>query len=243
MLNLLGAIVVMMAITINVVAIDMALPLSSRRRLVVAGAAGAWVGLATGLGASGALAFSPGQPIPVIGVLLVVPLALAVIAWFASSGFREALLAIPQPLLIGLNSMRVFGALFLVLAAAGRLSGPFPHSAGWGDVITGVLAVPVALVASRAASRSRLPIAAWNAFGALDLVTAVTLGITSAQGPLQLFHAGIGSEAMQHLPFSLVPTVLVPFYLLTHGIIAAQLLTRPAGVGENAHRRAPLLSV
>jgi hypothetical protein len=28
---------------------------------------------------------------------------------------------------------------------------------------------------------------------------------------------------MQYLPLSLVPTVLVPFYLLTHAIIAARL--------------------
>jgi hypothetical protein len=40
---------------------------------------------------------------------------------------------------------------------------------------------------------------------------------------LQLIHAGVGSEAMQQLPFCLVPTVLVPFYLITHGIIFAQL--------------------
>jgi hypothetical protein len=33
----------------------------------------------------------------------------------------------------------------------------------------------------------------------------------------------VGSAAMQYLPYCLVPTVLVPFYLITHAIVAAQL--------------------
>jgi cytochrome bd-type quinol oxidase subunit 2 len=69
----------------------------------------------------------------------------------------------------------------------------------------------------------------WNWFGTLDLFAAVALGVTSANGsPLQLIHAGAGSEAIQSLPWSLVPTVLVPFYLIMHGIIFAQLRTRSA---------------
>lgn len=36
---------------------------------------------------------------------------------------------------------------------------------------------------------------------------AVELGITSVAGsPLQLIHAGVGSQAMQFLPLCLVPT-------------------------------------
>ncbi|HWZ58234.1 MAG TPA: hypothetical protein VNW46_04585 [Gemmatimonadaceae bacterium] len=224
MLDLIGAIVGMMAITIDVVAIAAALQLSLARRLVLGAIAGAWVGLATGLAAAGALAFSPDQPVPLIGVLFAVPLLVAALFWVGSARFREALTPIPMPLLIGLNTLRVLGVLFLALAAAGRLSGPFPYSAGWGDIITGALAIPVARLAMRGSSRAGLAVAAWNAFGALDLIAAVTLGITSAQGsPLQLIHAGIGSDAMQHLPYSLVPTVLVPFYLITHATVAAQL--------------------
>jgi hypothetical protein len=60
--------------------------------------------------------------------------------------------------------------------------------------------------------------------GALELFVAIGLGITSAAGtPFQLIHAGAGSQAIQYLPFCLVPTVRVPFYLITHAIIAAQL--------------------
>ena len=58
-----------------------------------------------------------------------------------------------------------------------------------------------------------MAIGAWNLFGA-DLVLAITFGITSAEGSrLQLF-SGPGSEAMQHAPWSFVPTVLVPIFLI-----------------------------
>jgi hypothetical protein len=132
-------------------------------------------------------------------------------------------------MLIGLNILRMLGVLFLFLAAAGRLSGPFPFSAGWGDIITGAFAIPLALAVARSESPPLGAVLLWNIFGTLDLVAAVVLGITSAAGsPLQLIHAGVGSDAMQHEPFYLVPTVLVPFYLITHGIIFAQLARRRA---------------
>jgi hypothetical protein len=69
------------------------------------------------------------------------------------------------------------------------------------------------------------PIAAWNLFGTADLVNAIALGVLSAEGsPLQIFHAAPGSAAVQQLPWSFVPTVLVPLYLILHAVIWAQLL-------------------
>lgn len=224
MLDLVGAIVAMMAIGINLVAVASVLPGPLARRLGWAAIAGAWVGLASGLGAAGRLAFSPGNPVPLVGVLFAVPLLTVGALALRNAKVRSTLLAIPMPLLIGLNALRVLGVLFLLLAAAGRLSGPFPYFAGWGDIITGAFAIPLALSVARS---QMLPVAAvrlWSIFGALDLIVAVGLGITSAAGsPIQLIHAGVGSQAMQYLPFCLVPTVLVPFYLITHAIIAAQL--------------------
>ncbi|MGC1400656.1 MAG: hypothetical protein WA827_19045 [Candidatus Binatus sp.] len=224
MLNMIGHVVGMTAIFVNITAVISAVSLTLRQRLIAGGVAGAWVGLATALGAAGALAFSPEHPVPLVGVMFAVPLLTTAALWLASSNFRAALMAIPMSLLIGLNALRILGWLFLALAAVGRLSGPFPFSAGLGDMITGSLAIPLAL---RVARGEQASVASWNVFGALDLFFAVGLGLTSSQGsPLQILHVGVGAEAMQHLPFSLVPTVLVPFYLITHGIIAAQLATR-----------------
>ena len=224
MLDLIGAIVGMAAVALNLVALTSVLPGSLARRLSVAAIAGAWVGLASGLGAAGKLAFVPNQPVPLVAVLFTTPLLIVGALALSSARVRSALMAIPMALLIGVNALRVLGVLFLLLAAVGRLSGPFPYSAGLGDIITGALAVPLALSVARSRKLPSSAIARWNIFGTLDLVAAVALGITSAAGsPLQLIHAGVGSEAMQYLPFCLVPTVLVPFYLITHAIVAAQL--------------------
>jgi hypothetical protein len=224
MLNLVGAIVGMMAVAISLVAITSALSGSLAFRLSLAAVVGAWVGLASGLGSIGALAFSPNHPVPVVGVLFATPLIVLGALALKSPRVRSSLMAIPLPLMIGLNSLRVFGVLFLCLAAVGRLSGPFPYSAGIGDIITGAFALPLALSVVRSQKLPTAAIARWNIFGAIDLFAAVAFGMTSAAGsPLQLIHAGVGSEAMQYLPFCLIPTVLVPFYLITHAVIAAQL--------------------
>jgi hypothetical protein len=227
MLDIIDWVVDSMAIMICFAAFSAALPLSGWVRVALAGAVGAWVGLATYASAEGALAYAPEQPIPLVAVFFALPLAATATLCISYQRLRNALLAIPTSLLIGLNSMRVLGVLFLGLAAVGRLSGPFPYSAGLGDIITGVIAARLALALARGRSGLDASIRAWNIFGALDLFAAVGFGLTSAEGsPLRIFHVGAGSAAMQHLPFSLVPTVLVPFYLITHGIVAAQLAAR-----------------
>lgn len=235
MLDLIGAMAGMAVMMICLVAIASVLPLSFPQKLALGGATGAWVGLASGLAAAGDLAFSPQHPVPLVGVLCAIPLFAALTFWLAAPRFRAALMGIPMPLLIGLNSLRVIGGLFLLLAAAGRLSGPFPYFAGLGDVITGLLAAWLVLTAVRGGRTTDAQIAAWNRFGALDLVVAVGLGLTSAQGsPVQFIHAGVGSLAMQYLPYSLIPTVLVPFYLITHAVVAAQLFARRQPVSARA---------
>ncbi len=231
MLNLVGAIVGLMAVAVNMIAITTILPLSLGRRLALGAILGAWTGLASGMGAAGLLEYAPEQPVPLLGLLFVTPLLVVGALSAAYPGVRRALLGVPTHVLIGLNSLRLLGAPFLMLAAVGRLSGPFPYSAGLGDVITGAFAIPLAIAVARGGALPRAAIARWNVFGALDLVAAVGLGLTSANGsPVQIFHVGVGSEAMQQLPFCLVPTVLVPFYLVTHAVVAAQLIASGRGV-------------
>src|SRR5205807_193946 len=73
------------------------------------------------------------------------------IAWLSPRA-RAALMDIPLPLVIGLNAARIaLGAFMVLLAVQGRLSGPFPQFAGWGDVTVGVFA-RVAGASGRSAS-------------------------------------------------------------------------------------------
>lgn len=118
--------------------------------------------------------------------------------------------------------VRILGVSFLLLAFAGQLGGPFPYFAGIGDIITGAFALPTAL-SMGGKGATDLRVLAWNAFGLLDLVVAVALGVTSGNGsPLQVFHIGAGSTAISTLPWSLIPLVLVPVFITGHMTIFAR---------------------
>jgi len=223
MLDLIGTTVLTAAIAVNLNATIVTMPLSSVQKLTAVAFAGLWIGLAIALATSGI--YSPtASPVPIVGVMAGLPVVAAAIAALSFAKVREALLALPITLLVGLNAMRIFGGFFLLLALQDRLSGPFPQSAGWGDVIVGLTAIPLTLAIARNPRGHRGALLAWNLFGTLDLIVAVTLGIISAPGsPLQLIGGTVGSTAVWMLPWSNIPTLLVPFYLITHAIIFAHL--------------------
>ena len=229
MLDFIGMVITAALMVLVVNALITFMDVSRAAKVTLAAVIGVWIGLAAAVAGAGWLPIA--RPVPVVGLFVAVPLLAAALAtaWPAA---REAMLSIPMPVMVALNIVRVFAVLFLMLAAEGRLTGPFPYSAAWGDIITGVAAVPVLWLLKDGGARSTPAIAAWNLFGAADLVLAIGFGVTSAEGsPLQIF-PGPGSEAMQHAPWSFVPTVLVPIWLILHAIIAMQL--RRAKVGQAA---------
>jgi hypothetical protein len=225
MLDFLGTVITAALMVFVVAALAVYLDISRPAKLTFAALAGLWIGLIGAASAAGWLAIS--KPFPVMGIFVATPL-IAAATLATSPAARTALLRLPTGLLVGLNIGRVFAVLFLLLGAEGRLGGPFPFFAGWGDIITGALAVPLLFVAAKA--RYAPLIFAWNLFGIADLVLAIFLGVTSADGsPLQLFVSPPGSAAMQQLPLSFVPAALVPFWLVLHAVVWAQIRTRTAG--------------
>jgi hypothetical protein len=219
MLDFFGTIVAAALMVFVVTALLVFIDVPRNAKLVVAAPLGLWIGVAAAAGAAGWLAIS--RPFPVMGIFVGAPLLAAAIAasWPAA---RQAMLSLPMPLMVGLNIGRVFAFLFLMLLAEGRLSGPFPYSAAWGDIITGAAALPLLWLA-RTPDRHTAVFHLWNAFGMLDLVLAIGFGVTSAaNSPLQIFGAP-GSEAMQYPPWSFVPTVLVPLWMILHAIIWVRL--------------------
>jgi hypothetical protein len=223
MLDLIGTTVLTAAIAVNLNATIVMMPLSSVQKLITVAIAGLWIGLVIALATTGIYGDTT-TPVPAVGVMAGLPVVLAFVAALVSRRVREVFLALPVTLLVGLNAMRFFGGFFLLLALQDRLSGPFPQSAGWGEVIVGLTAIPLALAIARNPTGHRGALLAWNLFGTLDLIAAVTLGIMSAPGsPLQVFGGTTGSTAVTMLPWSNIPTLLVPFYLITHGIVFARL--------------------
>jgi hypothetical protein len=225
MLDAVGTVLSTMVMFVILVSVAGTLTPRRHQSVVLGLIAGLWVGVATAATAAGL--FGKGTIGAIILLILFAsPLIAAALVASFSRGARAAMLAFPMPVLIGLNFFRVLGVMFLFLVAARRLGGPFPYEAGWGDIITGVFALPVAWIATRSPNAKGW-IAAWNVFGTLDLVVAVTLGVISQNGsPAQLILAGAGSDAIAHLPWALIPTVLVPFFLITHATVFAQLRKR-----------------
>ncbi len=209
-----------------------------RARVAAFAVGGAWASLITAIAAAGG--FAPGStgrfPAPVIAFLVLMLGGLA--AWRAWPAFRAAMLSLPLAGLVGINAFRIGGICFLILHARGRLASPFAISAGWGDIITGVAAIPLAVQASRTGRLPRGVLRIWNVFGALDLITAIALGGLSAPGtPFRLFWEAPSTNVMGALPWVGVPALLVPVYLMTHVTIAARLRTERldrAGSGSPA---------
>ena len=159
---------------------------TTRGRATVLAALGAWFALVLAIGATGVLSPAGGGA-PALGLIVVLPIAALVWAYFALPSVRVAMAATPLPALIALNAIRLLGVTFLILYAEGRLPAPFAPSAGWGDVFIGATALPLAWAVTRFGARVRPLVFLWNALGVADLVAALTLGPLSAPGPLQVF--------------------------------------------------------
>jgi len=142
-----------------------------------------------------------------------------------STTVRTVAFGVPVAVLIALNATRVLGAFFFFLHADGRLPATFTSSAGWGDIVAGVLAVPVAWLARRRAPFWRPLALAWNAFALVDLVFAVALGIGSApDSPVRFIFEDTATGTLGTLPWVLIPAFLVPLYVLTHVAVFARLV-------------------
>jgi hypothetical protein len=197
--------------------------------------AAAWTSLVFAIAALGGFASGITGPFPSPVIAFLVLMIAGLVAWFAWPSFRNALLGLPLAALVGINAFRIGGICFLILHDRGRLAAPFAISAGWGDIVTGLAAIPLAFLAATKGKLPRGLLTVWNAFGALDLIVAITLGGLSAPGtPFRVFTEAPGTIVMGTLPWVGVPTLLVPLYLMTHLTIAARL--RAAGAG---HATAP----
>jgi hypothetical protein len=216
--DVIGAFALTALIVFDISAFLSFLALSPSGRLRLGVAVSLWIGLQVALAAGGVFTAA----IPLLGLAVVLPPVVALLALARSTTFRAAMLGLPVRLLTGLNIGRVVGGFFVILAAQGRLGGPFPQSAGWGDLLTGLFAIPLTIFAG--SLRNRVALGGWNLFGFLDLAAAGVLGILSADGsPVQFIQIGAGSTAVLTLPWVVIPTVLVPFYLTTHVLVFVQL--------------------
>jgi hypothetical protein len=234
MFDTLSTVELTVSASIAVTFLSWAMAETARGRVVILVALGAWFALILAIGATAALSPGLGGP-PALGLAVVLPIVALVWAYFALPSVRTAMAATPLPALIALHAIRVLGFMFLVLYAEGRLPAPFAPSAGWGDIVVGAAALPLAWAVTRFGARVRPLVFLWNALGVADLVIALTLGPLSAPGPLQVFVGPPDSSPMTTLPWLIIPGFLVPILLFSHVVIFSRLHTMK---GRSTHGRA-----
>jgi hypothetical protein len=179
-------------------------------------AATVWLILAIAAGATGfflRLPF-PGPQLIILGLVVV-----TLVAGLVPSRLSAWIDAIPLRVLVGVNATRFIGIAFLVLAARGQMNQVFADRAGWGDIATAILAIALVVRWAAITPARRLLLHVWNALGFLDL--AVAVGTATA---VTLTGVTPGVERLLTLPFSIVPTFLVPLFLANHVFVFRRLV-------------------
>ena len=147
-------------------------------------------------------------PLPLL-VSVAGPIALLALGYARSARVRSIILALDQRMIVGAQLWRVVGAGFLFAMAFGRLPSEFAIPAGWGDIATGIAAMPVLLsLIDGTLTRGRLY--AFTALGVGDFVSAIVAGL--ALRPLEL----------DLWPLILFPTVAVPLFGSLHLVAILQ---------------------
>lgn len=186
----------------------------------------AWFVLVTLMGQFRILTYPHGLGTPALGVAVVVPIVALIIIVRRSDSLYRAAREVPLAMLVGLHAIRILGVYFLLLYARARLPAPFAPLAGCGDIISGVVAVPLAWALSRGAPVPPSLLWLWNSFGLLDLIVAIGLGAISAPGRLQLIHASPSTTMMTTLPWLIIPAYIVPLLAAIHIAIYYRLISR-----------------
>ncbi|MDA8870588.1 hypothetical protein N9H93_04295 [Rhizobiaceae bacterium] len=135
---------------------------------------------------------------PVFLPMALVPILLGTWAMF-QPGFTTMLSHVRIDLLVAVQVYRIAGAIFLYLYwTTGTLSWGFARNAGWGDVATGVLALPVAVMVWKRTPYAAQALVGWCLLGIGDLIVA----------PLSAGY--YGAERLVEFPINTVPMFLGP---------------------------------
>ncbi|HWE96942.1 MAG TPA: hypothetical protein VG269_23475 [Tepidisphaeraceae bacterium] len=221
--DVIGGVELTLSAAIMVAALSVVIGRNVAERIRLAALLGVWFVVVVILAATGAVHYQRGIGAPGMGLAVAVPIVLMWLALVRVPSLREGLERAPLAVLVGVHVVRVLGVSFIVLQAAGRLPAPFAPSAGWGDIVAGLAAVPVAWMVHRQSRGWRAALIAWNVFGMADLIAAVTLGVLSSPGPLRRIYAEPGTGLMSLLPWLLIPGFLVPLLFTTHLMIFRRL--------------------
>ncbi len=176
--------------------------------------------------------------LPLLPLAVVFPVLVGLIALTRSQAISAAIETVSPSWLIGLQFYRIIGGTFIVLWWFGAIPGAFALPAGIGDMITGIMALPVAFYLASGVPGGRAAAISWNLFGIADLINALVLGVLSSPGPQQLLALDHPNVLTAAYPTVMTPAFAVPLSLILHGVSLWQLSRRarqPRLVAAPAH--------
>ena len=191
-----------------------------------------WVGIAWSAAINGV--FRPGAlpiRVPLAPLAIFLPVIIGAPLLLLSKRVGRLLDAMPATWLVTLQLSRVFGSVFLGAWLIGQAPGMFAVPAGIGDVLTGLFAVPAALAVAADTAQGRRAGINWNIFGLADYAVAITMGMITAAGPLQLIATSVPNIAALSYPTVLIPAYAVPSGILLHLLSLRQLRRRSEAAG------------
>jgi hypothetical protein len=169
--------------------------------------------------------FSATSNLPLLPIAIIGPVIVGAPMLLRSRRVGQLLDAMPAGWLVGVQAYRVFGAAFLAASLRGTLPGLFGYPAGIGDALTGMFALPVAMAVATGAAEGRRAAIVWNVFGLADLAVAITMGMITSPGPLQLVASNVPGIGSAGYPEVLTPAFAVPSSILLH-LLSLRLLLR-----------------
>jgi hypothetical protein len=182
-----------------------------------------WLTYASILALKGSLYQNTLPPRPIL--FLTLPLLLILFVIVANTTlFKKLLRSATLESLITLHVFRILGVFFLLLHFYNLLDANFAISAGLGDIITAIFAIPVARAVTQKKSWSRKAVIAWNIVGTLDIINLMTIALF---GAIKAAATGQSGGEMTIFPFVWFPAFAPATILFLHYAIFRKLQQKP----------------
>ena len=173
-----------------------------------------------------AATLSPVLPLAIIGPPLTLLAALA-----ASPALRRIANGLSPEWLIGIQTLRVMGGVFVLAWVDGAIPWEFALPAGLGDVAVGLMAMFTLNRLRNGAANARAWVRRTNIAGLTDFAIAVGTGLLSAPGVGQILAVDRPNELINLYPLVLIPVFAVPVFIAAHILSIRQHRARRAGAG------------
>jgi hypothetical protein len=171
----------------------------------------AWLIVALVVGWTNVLAHVPVPP-PFIAVALTIAL---LVLLRTSRRVQAGALSLGARAIVAFHAIRLpIGAYFLLLESRGVLPAAFATPAGWGDILVGLAAIPVAFLCCPVTTPARrTALLVWNVLGLLDILGVIGNALCIFLGDPEFVAPFVS------LPLSLLPTFIVPLVIVSHVIL------------------------